>query len=507
MTEKAVLYCRVSTQRQFDTGVSIDEQISYLRDYAKRSGLTVVQEFITHESAAKAGRKIFNEMITTVKKAKIKHIVVELTDRLIRNMHDYVLIEDLIKIHGIWIHRAKEGLPLHKDSNNNDLFLFGIKALMAKNFIDNHSQRVRDCMITAASQGKNIFPVPMGYKIDKNTKQVIIDDLKAFTVKKVFADYLRNVPIASICKENKLGRTTVFNTLKNPFYIGKLRAFGELWPQNHTPIIPEEIYYAAQKKMELSRTNKKRTVKKFNFSGLINCSCGRVMVGEEKTNRHGKTYVYYRCSSKFETQKCKNTKYLSEREILEYFFTALDELQFEKETLRILMDNVKQFIKQQTDMNRAELSHIRAHLSRIDTQIENTDDLLTDGTITPAKYKELNIKYQALRKDLLSRQTALMEANTESNMSAYNFIVMVANYKTVFLNIDNRVAFCQLGGQITRNLFWDGENLIHTWSDIIISILNINKNCRMVNHPGHYAQFIKLWKSFTDLFNKCQNSA
>ncbi len=62
----AVLYARVSSKEQEKEGYSIPAQLKLLRDHASVHGLKVVREFTDVETAKKAGRKAFGEMVGSV---------------------------------------------------------------------------------------------------------------------------------------------------------------------------------------------------------------------------------------------------------------------------------------------------------------------------------------------------------------------------------------------------------------------------------------------------------
>src|SRR5436190_23409951 len=66
-------------------------------------------------------------------------LLVEKTDRLYRNLKDWVLLDEL----NIEIHLVKEGVVLAQDSKSSEKFFHGIKVLMAKNYIDNLSEEAR----------------------------------------------------------------------------------------------------------------------------------------------------------------------------------------------------------------------------------------------------------------------------------------------------------------------------------------------------------------------------
>ena len=94
--KKAVLYARVSTKDQEREGYSIPAQIELLRNYAHQRKIKIVKEFIESDSAGKAGRKRFLEMISLLESNKsIDGILVEKTDRLYRNFKDQVTIDEL----------------------------------------------------------------------------------------------------------------------------------------------------------------------------------------------------------------------------------------------------------------------------------------------------------------------------------------------------------------------------------------------------------------------------
>ena len=105
-TKKAVLYARVSSDRQEKEGFSIPAQIKLLHEYAKKNNILIVEEFVESETAKKAGRTQFNNMVKYLKKnSTVRIILVEKTDRLYRNLKDYVTLDDL---NGLAIHFCKE---------------------------------------------------------------------------------------------------------------------------------------------------------------------------------------------------------------------------------------------------------------------------------------------------------------------------------------------------------------------------------------------------------------
>ena len=154
------MYVRVSSKEQ-EQGFSIPAQRQLLKDYAEREGIHVVQEFEDVETAKRAGRTSFNEMVAFLRKKSsgCRTLLVEKTDRLYRNIKDWVTIDEL----SIEVHFVKEAVVLSEDSRSSEKFMHGIKVLMAKNYIDNLGEEVRKGMIEKARQGHWPTVAPVGY--------------------------------------------------------------------------------------------------------------------------------------------------------------------------------------------------------------------------------------------------------------------------------------------------------------------------------------------------------
>ena len=153
-------YARVSSKEQDMEGFSIAAQQKLLQAYASGNGLIIEKEFIDVETAKASGRLNFNEMVNYLKKHPgIRTLLVEKTDRLYRNLKDWVLLDEL----NIEIHLVKEGVVLSQDSKSSEKFFHGIKVLMAKNYIDNLSEEARKGQQEKAEQGIWPTKAPLGY--------------------------------------------------------------------------------------------------------------------------------------------------------------------------------------------------------------------------------------------------------------------------------------------------------------------------------------------------------
>src|SRR3989338_6782235 len=85
---KYFLYARKSTDVEDKQVLSIEAQLSELRDIAKRDELEVVDEFIEKRTAKMPGRPIFEEMLRRIEKGEVQGIICWKVDRLSRNPVD-----------------------------------------------------------------------------------------------------------------------------------------------------------------------------------------------------------------------------------------------------------------------------------------------------------------------------------------------------------------------------------------------------------------------------------
>src|SRR4029453_5023990 len=149
-SQTAVMYARVSSKDQEREGFSIPAQQKLLRQYAREHHLTIVREFVDVETAKQAGRAGFGGMLAFLQaNPACRTMLVEKTDRLYRNIKDWITVDELDLV----VHFVKENAVVSKESRSSDKFLHGIKVLMAKNYVDNLSEEVKKGLREKAEQG------------------------------------------------------------------------------------------------------------------------------------------------------------------------------------------------------------------------------------------------------------------------------------------------------------------------------------------------------------------
>src|SRR6266540_1411381 len=94
--KQAVIYARVSSKEQEKEGFSIPAQLKLLKEYATANGFAVLQEYVDVETAKQTGRAAFGEMVAYLRAhPSVRVMLVEKTDRLYRNLKDWVTVDEL----------------------------------------------------------------------------------------------------------------------------------------------------------------------------------------------------------------------------------------------------------------------------------------------------------------------------------------------------------------------------------------------------------------------------
>jgi len=252
--KQAVIYARVSSKEQEKEGFSIPAQLKLLKDYADTNGFKVAQEYVDVETAKQTGRAAFGEMVAFLKANRsVRAMLVEKTDRLYRNLKDWVTVDEL----EVEIHLPKEGVVLSRDSRSSEKFMHGIKVLMAKNYIDNLSEEARKGMQEKAEQGIWPTKTPLGYRnvAGADGKKVITPDLdEAPIVAKLFEWYATGrhslKEAARLAREaglvyrktgSRVPVSTVHTILRNRLYTGWFEWNGKLYEGKHEALVARVI--------------------------------------------------------------------------------------------------------------------------------------------------------------------------------------------------------------------------------------------------------------------------
>ena len=304
LTMRYFLYARKSTDEPDRQILSIEAQLTELRDYAKKNGLTIAREFIESKTAKEPGREIFNDMMAQIEQGAAHGIVAWHPDRLARNSIDggrIIYLADTgkileLKFPTFWFDPTPQGK-----------FMLSIAFGQSKYYVDNLSENVRRGIRQKLRNG--IWPswAPMGYVNDRATHTIHIDKERGPLIKKAFELYATGrYPITEIRDRiNSAGLTgrkfnkplSVSNChymLRNPIYYGVMRYNGEVYEAKHKPLISKALFDKCQEVLNRKSKTHTKTLKPYVYRGVFRCAtCGCFITTETQ-----KGHNYMRCTKR-----------------------------------------------------------------------------------------------------------------------------------------------------------------------------------------------------------------
>ncbi len=193
----------------------------------------------------------------------------------------------------------------------------------SKYYIDNLSENTKRGQRQKVRRGEYPGFAPTGYINDVRTKTIAVDRKKSKAIKQAFELYAENnsrlEDISHFLAENgvkswnnnPIHKDRITFILSNPFYYGHFRYSGEVHEGKHQPIVSKKIFDKVQgvlKQRGKVRRNDENQPQP--YCGLLRCgNCNMMITAEHKIKRQKNgnvhNYVYYRCSRKNKTIKCR----------------------------------------------------------------------------------------------------------------------------------------------------------------------------------------------------------
>ena len=237
------------------------------------------------------------QMLEDVAAGRIDVIVVYKVDRLTRSLSDFAKMVDLLDGAGVSFVSVTQAF-----STTSSMGRLTLNVLLSFAQFEREvtAERIRDKV--AASKRKGMWmggAVPLGY--DAKDKALIVNPSEAMAVRTIFAEYLAagsvrrltsrldELGIVSKRRTDRFGRVSggtslsrgaLYNVLRNPIYIGKIRHKDELFEGLHEAIVDNATWAKVQAQLVDNGGKKISAVRRSAarpLDGLLFDSKGRAM--------------------------------------------------------------------------------------------------------------------------------------------------------------------------------------------------------------------------------------
>src|SRR3989344_554330 len=418
--KKFSLYARKSTDVEDKQVLSIDAQLTELREYAVREGIKISAEIIEKQSAKIPGRPLFNKMMKEIETFG-GNILAWNPDRLARNSVDggkVIYLLDTGKLASI------KFPTFWCDNTGQGKFMLNMAFGQSKYYVDSLSENTKRGLRQKVRMG--IFPsqAPVGYLNDSRTKTIVVEKKKSRIVRLAFEKYtkgnMRLEDVSSFLAKSggttrtgkRISKTKASFILSNPFYIGLFKYGGEIHEGKHEPIISKKLFDEAQEMLKYrGQPERKPQNEPQPFCGLISCaSCGMMITAENKTKRQKNgnvhEYTYYRCTKKSKVTKCKEMSLRSEK-LDEQLSSLIKKVSLPKDWAEELNRLALQDYKNSAPSLTASVKEKETRLSVISQKLERLLTGYLDQIIDEQDYRNEKSKLLLSKKSLEEEMTSL----------------------------------------------------------------------------------------------------
>lgn len=374
-------YIRVSTVKQGEHGVSLQQQREAIERYAQRNNCEVIQWFEEQETAAKRGRPVFSQMMKLLRRGKARGVIIHKIDRSARNLRDWADLGELID-QGVDVHFVNESLDLHTRGGRLSA---DIQAVVASDYIRNLREETRKGFYGRLKQGLYPMPAPLGY-LDMGQGQAKVPDPKlAPLIRQAFEFYgtarfnseTLAREMARLGLRSRSGRVLRADKLtrmfSNPFYMGliRIKLTNETYQGAHQPLISKSLFDRVQDVLH-GRLNTRPQRHDFLFRRRLNCGlCGIRLVGETH-----KGFVYYRC----QPRDCPTTS-VREETVEQTVLQRFEEIQFFDDERRYIDCELRKLREEDAKHQEETVAALRLHLGQIEERLNRLTDAYIDRVL------------------------------------------------------------------------------------------------------------------------------
>lgn len=470
------LYCRLSRDdEQEGTSGSIKNQQSILEKYAKDNGFKNTRVFVDDGwSGTTFARPAFTEIMELAEKGMIGTLIVKDHSRLGRNrLVVGQLLEEGFDSLGVRYIAIMDNIDTAKGISD----LVPMQDLFNEWHAKNTSQKVRNVFKNKGMSGVPLTTnPPFGYmKNPDNTKEWIVDEEAAKTVRQIFALCVEGLGPTQIAKRLKaakvptpteywisIGRNcskppavpynwcaaTVADILSKQEYCGdtvnfrsttksfknktKIERPQEEWkifPNTHPAIIDREVFELVQELRQHRRRPTKSGIVSW-FSGLLYCADCEEKLYYSVTNNYKREQAYFFCSSFRKNSDECSAHYIREKVVMETVLESMRRIllnvqAFEKEFARKQMECYSEDKKRELAEKRRELTKAKKRIAEIDGLIQKLYEDNAIGKISDERYATLSMSYEEEQRDLktaLPDMETYLETETDKTESLQRFI-------------------------------------------------------------------------------------
>lgn len=433
----AVLYLRVSTQRQLRTAIDIEpdgNSIATQREAtvkrAKRLKASIAEEFVEpgHSAQSIAKRPVFRELLRYVEEhPEVSYVIIYMRSRVFRNQTDAAITKRILASMDVRLVSAKEefGEGYMADA------MEAITDIMNEVQVRQSGEDISTKMLHKAVNGGTTGRAPVGYlnvrkEIDGHlVNGIAVDPARAPLVRWAFAQYAtgeysltrlqRELTEQGLTtrrsakwEEKGVSRGQLGVMLRDPYYVGMVSYKGQVYPGRHEALVDNEVFERVQQVLDARMQRTQRDIVHAHFlRGMLHCGRCHVqgrshqLIYSQAINARGNAYEYYLCAGR-QTGTC-DLLHLPVALVEVALSREVQALQLTPETIKTMREQVSLHLDRRLEAEREAHARIKRELACLDVKEERLLDVVADGSLTTEKVRGRLAKLQVQRTALMRR--------------------------------------------------------------------------------------------------------
>ncbi len=224
-------YVRVSTGDQAG-GIETQKQVIISKIHEVEEKFPTISyeivDFIIDENISGdsdiLSRDGFNQMVSLIKTFQgsanlITEIWVQSRDRIARDVDLLGYATYTLKRLGCIIQDCTQDVALLGKEDTREKLLTRIFDALSEQELSRYREKARLGRERRVKSGQAITRPPLGYRINPETKKIVVDETKKQIVREIFEAYfIHNILPSQLSSHYKLSRSTIYNILKNKIY-------------------------------------------------------------------------------------------------------------------------------------------------------------------------------------------------------------------------------------------------------------------------------------------------
>lgn len=446
--QKALIYCRVSTEEQAEKGYSLDAQERLCRSFAKNNGYKVAGVYRDEgKSGTTLDRPALKDLLSKCQEDKpISAVIVQETDRLARNTKDHLTIKALLqKAEARLISVAQPMLDDSPEGKMIDTILASVNQFQS----DINSRKTQRGLQQKFDEGWWPGWAPLGYvnvavggnhdgrrarkivKKDPEKWYLIKEGFKLYLTGRYSADHVNDILYQKGLRSKsgkKLSHSIMVSILKNPFYAGLMRWSGQQKTGKHPRMISLSQHKRVLQIMDSHNNHACRRRKhSFLLRGSIFCNlCGQRYTAEKHP---AKNKDYYHCVSR---RRHSNQGQNVEAEELErQVEKQFKNIQFSKEFIGLVLRKLRELYRQQHEAISRQIQILYNRKKAVEAKRDKAEEKLLAGVLSDDAFVRLRTKFRD-KLDAIQSRIDELDSQREYEIDVIQEVVKLTRniYKT-----------------------------------------------------------------------------